>query len=437
MLRILLRFAVCCLLLDAYSSTRANAQSAPRYEKRWVWLSCNLQVNEEVDRVSALMERAAKAGYNGVVLTDYKMNFLQRVPDWYFKNAKKVIDAAKKSKIEIIPGVFSVGYSNGLLSNDVNLAEGVEVQNAPYRIKSGKGVLLSDPKAKLANGGLEETKGNTFLGFGYQDNPGQTTHADHSIVHGGRTSCRMENFNDKPVCRLIQKATVRPHACYRASCWVKSKDFQNAGDFRLLALAGEGGRSLTFQENVLEPTQDWKQVEVVFNSLDQTSVNLYAGTWGGKSGSLWIDDLALEELSFVNILRREGCPLKITSKDEKTVYKEGVDFEPLVDPKLGMTPYQGEYRFDHIGPELRIKKGSRIKEGSTVLVSWYHPVLTHGSYAACCLSEPKVYDLLQEQAKHQRFVPSQDVLHAARRVARGKLVPSVPTSGQDSRRASC
>ena len=36
----------------------------------------------------------------------------------------------------------------------------------------------------------------------------------------------------------------------------------------------------------------------------------------------------------VNVLRRDGCPLTVTSEDGRTVFAEGKDFEPVRDPKL-------------------------------------------------------------------------------------------------------
>ena len=32
-------------------------------------------------------------------------------------------------------------------------------------------------------------------------------------------------------------------------------------------------------------------------------------------------------------------------------------------------------------------------------MSWYHPVITHGSQVMCCLSEPKLYKILIDQAR--------------------------------------
>jgi hypothetical protein len=166
-----------------------------------------------------------------------------------------------------------------------------------------------------------------------------------------------------------------------------------------MAMGAASGRPLSFHEGGLEPTRDWTRIEVVFNTQDQTEVNLYAGLWGGKAGTLWLDELVLEEMSLVNILRREGCPLTVTSEDGKLTYEEGRDFKPVRDPKLGMVPYEGEYDFNHAGPTIRLTATSRIKDDDHLRVGWYHPVLVLGSYAACCLSEPKVYQLLENQAR--------------------------------------
>ncbi len=388
------------LLVVSFFLCPAHVRGAePGYEQRWVWVMANLLVDKEADRVVALVERAGKAGYNGLVLSDYKLNFLGRMPKEYFGRVARVRAAAKRAGVVIIPAVFPIGYSNGLLSNDVNLAEGMPVESAPFVVRGHEAFLVPDPAARLKNGDLEETKRDSFTGFGFQDAPGKNTVIDHADAHHGKTSCRMQDLAATPACRLIQSVKVRPHACYRLSCWAKTKNLAPTGAFRLLALGKEGGQPLSFHEGGLEPTRDWTRIEVVFNSQDQSEVNLYAGVWGAKAGTLWIDELNLEEMSLVNILRRDGCPLAVTSRDGKTKYVEGQDFEPIRDPKLGMVPYEGEYEFNHAGPRLVLTRSSRIKDGDRLSVSWYHPVLVLGSYAACCLSEPKVYELLKDQAK--------------------------------------
>ncbi len=386
-------------LLLALSRSVPAQEPGPRYDRRWVWMMTNFLVEKEADRAVALIERAGRDGFNGIVISDYKLNFLERMPKHYFEHVARVKKAAEKAHVEIIPAIFPIGYSNGLLSNDTNLAEGMPVENVPFVVKGREAALVPEPSAKIANGGLEETRGDVFTGIGYQDAAGKATVPDRAVFHEGKVSCRMQNFAETPVCRLIQKVKVSPHACYRLSCWTKTRDLAPVSAFRLMAMGATSGRPLSFHEGGLESTRDWTRLEVVFNSQDQTEVNLYAGLWGGKSGTLWLDDLALEEMALVNVLRRPGCPLTVTSEDGKTVYVEGRDFEPVLDPKLGRVPYEGEYDFNHAGPPVRLTANSRIKDGDHLRVSWYHPVLVLGSYAACCLSEPKVYDLLRDQAR--------------------------------------
>jgi hypothetical protein len=373
----------------------------PRFEQRWFYASHNLLVDQQVDDLVSLMERAGKSGYNGVVLADYKFNILGRMDKHYFQNVARVRKAADEAGLEIVPAVFPIGYSDGLFAHDANLAEGVPVRDAPFVVKAGAAVLDPDPAAHLRNGDLEDVKGDVFVGFGFQDDPGRTTFADRDVAHHGKLSCRMEDVHGKSTsgnCRLTQRVKVRPHACYRFSAWVKTRDLKPAGAFRLLVL-GTSGRRLSFHEGGLQPTQDWAPVEVVFNSLDQDEVTVYAGQWGGGSGTLWLDELRLEELALVNVLRRDGCPLVVASADGKTVYEEGKDFLPVRDPKLGQVPYAGQFSFAHAGPVLRLTPDSRIKDGDRLRVSWYHPIVTQGFQVMCCLTEPKVVELLRDQAR--------------------------------------
>src|SRR5436190_9095929 len=94
----------------------AFAEEKPRYERRWFYAQFNLQVEKNADQLIAILQRAGKAGYNGVVLADYKLNILDRVPKHYFQNLARVQKAADAAGIEIIPGVFPIGYSAGLLA---------------------------------------------------------------------------------------------------------------------------------------------------------------------------------------------------------------------------------------------------------------------------------------------------------------------------------
>jgi hypothetical protein len=420
-----------CLLLATATSNRAD-EPKPRFEHRWFYAAYNLLVDKNADELIALIERAGKAGYNGLVLADYKFNVLGRMPERYFQNVARVQKAAEAAKIEIIPAVFPIGYSAGLLAHDPNLAEGVPVRDAPFVVRGREAVL--EPSVKFINGNLEQTNGDRFTGFGFQDEPGKRTVADRETVHGGKISCRMQD-GPSVNSRLSQRVKVRPHGCYRFSAWVKTEDFKK-GHFQLLALGtAEWTRPLTFFETHLKPTQDWTQVEAVFNSLGESEVALMAGVWGNQTGTLWIDDLHLEELALINVLRRDGCPLTVVSADGETTYEEGTDFLSVRDAKLGQTPYAGEFSFRHPAATIQLTENSRIKDGTKLKVSWYHPILTHEYQVMCCLTEPKVYDLLRDQAKRvndllkpQTFFMSHDEIRVAGWCA--KCLAAKQTPGQ-------
>src|SRR3954452_23194396 len=146
-----------------------HAADGPTYRDRWFYSMFNLQVEKNADELIRVIERAGKAGYTGVVLADYKLNILDRVPAHYFKNLARVQAAARKAGLEIIPAVFPIGYSSGLLAHDPNLAEGLPVKDAPFVVRKGVAVPASDPPARLANPGLEQTRGDRFTGYSYQD----------------------------------------------------------------------------------------------------------------------------------------------------------------------------------------------------------------------------------------------------------------------------
>ena len=384
------------LLVLFIGSSLSKADDAPVYQDRWVYVATNLYVPKNVDDLEALIVRAAKAGYNGIVLTDSKLSYLDSVIEAYPKNVARILKVAEANKIEIIPCIFPIGWCPELLMHNPNLAEGVPVVDAPYVVK-GTVAIASDKPAWL-NGNLEQVKDHRFVGYGYQDGPGKNTVADSAEHHSGRLSCRIQDTvgqkTEDENSRLLQKVKLRPFTCYRLSAWVKTKDF-GKGNFNLVAL---GKQPLTFYDSALAPTQEWTRKQVIFNSLDQSDVTLYAGVWGRCTGTLWIDDFELEELGPINILRRKECPFKVTSADGKMIYEEGKDFLPFADPNLNKDPHVGNYGFDHPAPLLTLTPDSRIKDGNKLRLSWYHPLQANEGQVTISLTAPAADKLLEDQA---------------------------------------
>jgi hypothetical protein len=155
----------------------------------------NLQVDKNADEVMKFIDRAAKAGYTGVVLADYKLNVLGRVPAHYFKNVERVKQAAAAG-VELIPAVFPMGDSSGILAHDPNLAEGLPVKNAPFAVKDGKAVPAGPPVA-IENGGFEAATGDRALKLGFQDGAGTFTFVDRTVAATGQPAESLKFFADR------------------------------------------------------------------------------------------------------------------------------------------------------------------------------------------------------------------------------------------------
>jgi hypothetical protein len=392
----------CCRLLFVAIALFAVASVARASEPlplRWLYLSTNLQVNENVPKAEELLRRAAKAGYNGVVLADYKLNILDRVPDHYFKNARQFKATADELAIEVIPAVAPFGYSEGILAHDPNLAEGLPARDVPLRVVGDHAVLDSTLGDALPGGSFEQHKGDHFGGWDFQDEPGKLSFVDTTIRHGGKSSLRFDdpgtNNSATGNARVSKLVKVHPWGQYHASIWIKSQGFESAHDVHMFAL-DESGRRLSHSNLGVKPDQDWTEHHIVFNSLDNDELRFYVGAWSGRSGKLWLDDARLEETAFVNLLRRPGCPLKIVG-ERGTAYSEGKDFVELRDTKMGSTPWPGSFDVYHDPPKLTILPGSRINPGDKLRASYFHAVTIYDNQVPCSLAEPRVFEILRDQ----------------------------------------
>jgi hypothetical protein len=372
--------------------------AAEPLEQRWLYLQQNLQVTENVPKVELLLRRAAKAGYNGVVLADYKLNVLDRVPDQYFRNAERFKAICKELNLEIIPAVMPFGYSDGILAHDPNLAEGLPVKNAPFTVR-GDTAAPSDGQRNLVPGEFEEYKKDQFVGWGFQDEPGAGTFVDTSVKHTGKASLRIENPKGSSGNRRVNKRLkVRPWSQIHASAWIKTQDFESTGSARMFAMS-TSGRVLSHSNLGVEKNQDWTQHDIVFNSLDEDEVLFYSGVWDCEGGKMWLDDIRVTEEPFVNLVRRPACPLLVQDESGKVTYTEGRDFVELHDLKLGTVPYAGSFNVYHKPPVLKLTKDSRIRDGQKLMVSYYHTVTVHDNQVACSLSDPKVFTIVNDQVR--------------------------------------
>jgi len=380
--------AIICLLLAA---PVAHAQApGKQYPDRWVYVGRNLTKDAHVEDIKGIAETMHARGLNGMLLA----GGLESVGKWDAKRLarlEQVKAICKQNEIEIIPIIWSVGYGSGI-GHDRNFAAGIACQDVPFVVEGKTARLAPDPNVKMVNGGFEEFADNHMKGYRFHDRAGVCSFADKEVFHSGKASLRFENFGKfkHGHARVMQTISVKPYRQYRFTCWVKTEALEPTSAFKIQAYAGKHG--IAPRSFKLEPTADWRKLTLVFNSLNNDKLNIYAGLWGGKAGKFWVDDFALEEMALINIVRRPGTPLKVTSDDGQTVFEEGRDFKPVKDDKLNF----GRPRPDN--PVITLTENSRIADGQRLCVSYYCGMAVMRWQVSVCMSNPKLYDYWRESA---------------------------------------
>ena len=394
--------ALTLILFFAFMSTLCEGEV---YPYRWVYVSRSLRRDSDVEDIKRIVKTVSEHGLNGMVLAA-GLDRLDLQPMDYFRRLEEVKQISKENNIEIIPIIFSVGYGGAVLGHDRNLAAGIPVKDALFVVKNGKAHLVPDPPVEIANGGFEEYEGDNLKGYRFHDRPGDVSFVDKEVFKSGKAALRFENFGKYRYghARVMQEIEVHPQRCYRLSCWVKTEGLEPEGSFRIQVLTSDGRNLAPWQPKV-SSTNNWRKIVMGFNSLGYEKVKVYVGVWGGKSGRFWVDDLEIEEVGLLNVLRRHGTPATVKSDKTGMVYEENRDFAQIKDPKLN-------FRFDHELPLIEIPPQSRIKDGERLKVSYYHGMGVNRGQVSVCMSEPKLYDIWQEQAKliHKHLAPSKYLL---------------------------
>jgi len=251
-----------------------------------------------------------------------------------------------------------------------------------------------DPPITLPGGDFENVTGHRFNDWTFQDNEGESIFADHQLVHGGKTAVRMENVGSAhPAgnCRLSQAIKLQPFRQYHLSFWVKTQDLSPARA-EVKVLTPDSQRFISFGTFRIAPTQDWRCHHIVFNSVTHTDAMLYLGIWAGNTGRIWWDDLRLEEIGLMNVLRRPGCPVSVRGENGEE-HQEGRDFETIRDPNLHI------WQVYHEPPVIHLTADSRIKDGERLRVSYYQPVIIYEDRLTSCLSEPKIFEWWRQEIK--------------------------------------
>jgi hypothetical protein len=131
-------------------------------------------------------------------------------------------------------------------------------------------------------------------------------------------------------------------------------------------------------------------VTTAFNSWYADRIQLNFGVFEGEQGKVWVDDVEIEEVGLMNVVRRKGAPLTVRDEGTGIVYEEGHDFAPVTDPHL-------DFLWTHEMPSIRLLPGSKIQEGARLRVSYYHGTTIYNDQTSACPSEPETLEIWKEQ----------------------------------------
>ncbi|RPI29339.1 MAG: hypothetical protein EHM61_01970 [Acidobacteria bacterium] len=372
--------------------------SVKEYPLRWVRVSVSLGEDKDVETVKSIARTASEHGLNGILLAAGLDQLDLKTAEFRTRLAK-VKRICQDLKLDIIPAIFSTGYGGAILAHDRNLAEGLPVKDALFVVRGTQAQIAPDPPVELKNGGFEAALATSLDGFELSGGFGKSAVLDKDDRRAGQSSLRLQEFEGLPrrTIRLSQWVNVHPERRYRLSCWVKvespaASDPFGEGYFQLEVFGGDERRPLQWENPRPAPDAQWRKVQVGFNSWGYDKVLIAPSVSGAKSSRFWIDDVRVEEVGLINVLRRPGAPLEVRSEKTGTVYEEGRDFEPVSDPAMNS-------RYDHDGPPIKLGTGSRISDGERLRVSFYHPVAIYNGQTPICMSESKVYEIWETQAR--------------------------------------
>lgn len=386
-------------ILFALVASATALGAPPAAPQLWYWHHSYLANDRAVQSSEALIDRAAAAGYTGVALWDSSFSFMSD-SFWPAENVarlRRVINHAVSKGLKIMAPVAPFGFANDALQANPNWAEAQRIVGARFQVDaSGKRLDLLNSFPGLENPSFES--GETDW-FGTHDSG---ISVDTSVAHSGHSSALIGNPRGNA--RLRQKIALIPWRQYHLRLFFKSENFRGLSQLGILD-ASESAEERLNAPIPATGSRDWTQLDFTFNSQTSTSAWLYLGVWGGCSGTLWLDDIQIEETALVFVVRREGAPLKLYDPSNAAViYREGSDFNAIADPRIAASriPFTDLY---HDPAPVTLPAQTRLRPGQRVAIDFYAVFPIPGlMQVAMCLTEPGVLDWQRRNAQAVRSV---------------------------------
>lgn len=387
------RFSIRCIAALLFLAALVSAQSSK--PELWYWQLTYPTSPSDVTALESQINQAASYGYTGVAFWSSSFNFMGSTvyPATNVAYMQQVMSYAQSKGLKTIAAVAPYGYSDDALINNPNWAEGQHVTGSQFTVNASKTALVPvNSFPGLANPGFESGK---TAWFGYND---PSMGVDTTVFHSGGASGYITNPAGNS--RFRQDLPLTPWRQYHASVWVKTAGFSGYAQFEVWDPATNTSL-LQYAQVGTQPTQDWTRLDFTFNSRNFTQPALLFGVWGGGSGTIWFDDVLIEETSLVYLLRRPGTPLTLYNPgNPATPYIEGADFNPVADPKISSGAYYPWADLYHTPTTVTLPSTTSLLPGQTVAMDYYvvQPVSAGGD-VGLCLTETGAQNWLNQNAQ--------------------------------------
>ena len=357
----------------------------------WVYVPGNLSLEENVRSATEVLREAASCGYTAVVLADSKFAFPDLMGPVYQRKVRRVVAAARSAGLEVIPAIADFGDGRALLTRDPNLAAGLPVREAPFRLKGTEARPDRRLYPRLRNGSFEESSAGRPAGWNVRG------HDVVSLVRrdgDDRTALRFDA--EAGFSRVSQSAELPPWQAFRIGIDLWARGELDPTTFVVGASVGE--RPLVFQHLVIDPDAVWHRYHVVFNSMEGGEVQIVLGTRRPFRGEFRADNVRLEPAGLLNVLRRPDTPLRVRGPRGRELV-EGRDFEPVADPMLRELTRGRLLSLGHRAPAIRLLPPSGVGSGEELRVSYYHPIVVDRVRVPLSVCAPGIDALLKEQIR--------------------------------------
>ena len=388
----------------------AGAATSQRVQL-WFYLHTYLQNASQYQFCTNLLTRAAAAGYSGCVLADSMLESTNGGTPFYNTNClQPFLALAGQLNISVLPMTASFGHSeSALVSVDKNFAEPQPVNGTVFVADTSSHTLvLSNSFVGLTNGAFESYSSNRFSVWDFQDAIGLRTFVDTNVFHGGAASLRIDPdpYTTNKNARLLKRIAVQPWRQYHVRVWMQFTNFSTAAavtanplDVVFLDFPSGDARNFTGNNGPFATAsgsypanQTWTQYDYVCNSMGSTNITFALGLWSNSTGHLWVDDVSIEEVALVNLVRRTGAALKLyDAVNTNRLYSEPGDVNSIADSAI---PAGGPFDAWHVPPTVTLPAGTTLTNGQRVKMDFYAVNPVNMKQVGACCTAPGVASYL-------------------------------------------